>query len=152
MNTTQVRPTAAQMRASDADRDAVVATLSESYQAGRLTADEFDERTGRALAARTIGELSPLTADLPGTRPAEPGPVAQQAGGPGRAIPVRPGALVVLVTLAAVLVLSAGFGVATDGQHGGDFWWLIPVGLLAARRLARGDVRGSGTSQPNRRF
>ena len=152
MNTTQARPTAAQLRASDADRDAVVATLSESYQAGRLTADEFDERTGRALAARTLGELSALTDDLPGTQPADPGPVAQQPAGLDRAILVRPGALVVLATLAGLLILSAGFGVATHGQHGGDFWWLIPVGLLAARRLARGDVRGSGPVRRNRRF
>jgi hypothetical protein len=45
------------MRASDADRDAVVADLGEHFQAGRLTLAEFDERTDRALAARTWGEL-----------------------------------------------------------------------------------------------
>lgn len=151
MNTTQARSPAAQMRASDADRDAVVATLSESYQAGRLTSDELDERTGRALAARTLGELSPLTADLPGTQHAAPGPVAQQAARLDRGVPVRLGAVAVLAALAVLVILSAGFGVAAHGHHGGDFWWLIPVGLLAARRLARGDVRGSGTERRNRR-
>src|ERR1700678_907987 len=55
----------AAMRASDADRDAVVADLSEHFQAGRLTAGELDERTGRALAARTWGELREVLADLP---------------------------------------------------------------------------------------
>ena len=54
----------AAMRASDADRDAVVSDLSEHFQVGRLTAGEFDERTGRALAARTWGELRELLADL----------------------------------------------------------------------------------------
>ena len=39
----------AEMRASDSDRDAVVSDLSEHFQAGRLTAGEFDERMGRAL-------------------------------------------------------------------------------------------------------
>ena len=47
----------AQMKASDSDRDAVVSDLGEHFQAGRLTDGEFDERTGRALAARTWGEL-----------------------------------------------------------------------------------------------
>ena len=67
----------AEMKASDSDRDAVVSDLSEHFQAGRLTAGEFDERTGRALAARTWGELRNLLTDLPATRPgprgAEPG-------------------------------------------------------------------------------
>ena len=60
-----IRPAA--MRASDADRDAVVSDLSEHFQAGRLTAGELDERTGQALAARTWGELGELLADLPAT-------------------------------------------------------------------------------------
>ena len=45
----------AQMKASDSDRDAVVSDLGVHFQAGRLTAGDFDERTGRALAARTWG-------------------------------------------------------------------------------------------------
>src|ERR1700677_3908489 len=59
----------AAMRASDADRDAVVSDLGEHFQLGRLTAAELDERTGRALTARTCGELRELLADLPATRP-----------------------------------------------------------------------------------
>ena len=68
--TRNYRPVA--MRASDADRDAVVSDLSEHFQAGRLTATELDERTGRALTARTWGELTELAADLPALRPAAP--------------------------------------------------------------------------------
>jgi hypothetical protein len=68
--TRNYRPAA--MRASDADRDAVVSDLSEHFQAGRLTAGELDERTGRALTARTWGELGELAADLPALRPAAP--------------------------------------------------------------------------------
>ena len=66
--TSNYRPAAT--RASDADRDAVVSDLSEHFQAGRLTAAELDERTGRALTARTWGELGELAADLPALRPA----------------------------------------------------------------------------------
>jgi hypothetical protein len=53
------------MRASDLDRDAVVATLREAYTAGRLTLEEFDERTTAAYTSRTWGELRKLTEDLP---------------------------------------------------------------------------------------
>lgn len=37
------------MKASDADRDAVVAALSEHFQAGWLTSEELEERTGRPV-------------------------------------------------------------------------------------------------------
>ncbi len=53
------------MRASDLDRDAVVATLRDAYTAGRLTLEEFDERTTAAYAGKTWGELRKLTEDLP---------------------------------------------------------------------------------------
>ena len=36
----------AQMKASDSDRDSVLSDLGEHFQAGRLTAGEFDERMG----------------------------------------------------------------------------------------------------------
>lgn len=57
---------AGELRVSDAERDQGVAELSEHFQAGRLTQDEFDDRCGRALRARTGRELSELFADLPG--------------------------------------------------------------------------------------
>ncbi len=53
------------IRASDADREAVVATLREAYMAGRLTMDEFDERMTSAYGSRTYGDLRQLTTDLP---------------------------------------------------------------------------------------
>jgi hypothetical protein len=53
------------IRASDADREVVVATLREAYMAGRLTLDEFDERMAAAYASKTWGDLRKLTIDLP---------------------------------------------------------------------------------------
>jgi Domain of unknown function (DUF1707) len=53
------------IRASDVDREVVVATLRDAYTAGRLTLDEFDERTSAAYASKTWGELRKLTEDLP---------------------------------------------------------------------------------------
>lgn len=52
------------LRASDADRERVVAVLGEAFADGRLTADEHSDRTTRAYAARTLGELTGLTVDL----------------------------------------------------------------------------------------
>jgi hypothetical protein len=53
------------MRVSDADRERVCALLREAFAEGRLTTEEFHERTAAALAARTELDLTPLTADLP---------------------------------------------------------------------------------------
>jgi hypothetical protein len=56
------------LRVSDADRDRALSELSEAFQVGRITADEFDQRSGRALTARTGKELTALLADLPADR------------------------------------------------------------------------------------
>jgi hypothetical protein len=53
------------MRVSDADRDRAIADLSGHFQTGRLSYQEFDERSGQALRARTGSELTGLLADLP---------------------------------------------------------------------------------------
>jgi hypothetical protein len=55
----------AELRASDADRDRVVGQLQDGLAAGMLDMDEFNERSERALRARTRAELAPLTEDLP---------------------------------------------------------------------------------------
>jgi Domain of unknown function (DUF1707)/Cell wall-active antibiotics response 4TMS YvqF len=53
------------IRVSDAERDATVRTLGDNAAVGRLTLDELEDRAGRALAAKTRGELAALTSDLP---------------------------------------------------------------------------------------
>ncbi|MFD7530337.1 DUF1707 domain-containing protein [Streptomyces sp. NPDC059849] len=55
---------AARMRASDADREAVVEQLREAAAEGRIDMDELDTRLGQALSAKTYAELAPLTEDL----------------------------------------------------------------------------------------
>lgn len=54
----------APLRASDADRDAITGVLSSAYADGRLDREEFDQRAEAAAAARTLGDLPPLVADL----------------------------------------------------------------------------------------
>jgi DUF1707 SHOCT-like domain len=60
------RPQPRDLRASDADRDRVIAMLSAAAGDGRLTMSEHAERVERAYTARTLGELAVLTTDLAG--------------------------------------------------------------------------------------
>ncbi len=53
-------------RASDRDRDRDAAALGAHLAAGRLAVEEFHERLDQVYAAKTLGELSDLMADLPG--------------------------------------------------------------------------------------
>jgi Domain of unknown function (DUF1707) len=53
------------IRASDQERESVVDVLRDAFTDGRLTFDEFEERTAAAYAAKTWTDLRPLTSDLP---------------------------------------------------------------------------------------
>jgi hypothetical protein len=55
----------ASLRASDADREQFVEALRQHHAEGRLTLEELTERTERAYAARTLGDLDALGGDLP---------------------------------------------------------------------------------------
>jgi hypothetical protein len=58
-------PAPAQVRIGDAERESAVTALGEHYAAGRITKEEFDERSSTAWSARTSGDLVPLFGDLP---------------------------------------------------------------------------------------
>ena len=53
------------VRASDADREEVVASLKGHYAEGRLTTDELTACVESADCARSLGDLAALTRDLP---------------------------------------------------------------------------------------
>jgi hypothetical protein len=53
------------IRASDEDRQRVVAALERHTGAGRLTLDEFAARVEAACGATTLAELAAVTSDLP---------------------------------------------------------------------------------------
>jgi Domain of unknown function (DUF1707) len=125
------------LRVSDADRDQVLSELSEHFQAGRLTAEEFDERSGRALRARTRKDLADLFADLPPSKvavpetavtPADAGP-RQPARLPARLLPVRVG------------ILAVAIAWLLGGRFEPRFWILIAVVLVIALCLGRGGPR-----------
>jgi hypothetical protein len=74
------------IRVSDAERDAVVRVLGEHASVGRLTLEELEERSARALTARTRGDLAAVTRDL-----SAPGDALADTAGRGSGAPaVRP--------------------------------------------------------------
>jgi hypothetical protein len=122
-------PSPARVRASDADREAVVRTLHDAVVRGLLTMEEGEERLSAAYAVRFLDEMPPLTADLP------PAP-APAAVAPGwrvlatlvwlqlrtlltrttlRSVRARPRLALAVLALLAVLTLGA-----TAFSDGGD--------------------------------
>lgn len=59
------QPPARRIRASDQDRDAVLAVITEAVTHGRLDPGETAERQDEALSAKFLDELMPLIVDLP---------------------------------------------------------------------------------------
>jgi len=113
------------LRVSDADRDRALAELSEAFRVGRITADEFDQRSGQALAARTGKELTALLVDLPPHRaPATPATAADRALrvlGDRRVMVASALAATTFAAVAATNALSNGpvLAPATLAQAGG---------------------------------
>lgn len=95
-----------QLRASDSDRQQVVADLQRHTEQGRLSLDEFSERVGAAYTARTLGELATVTRDLPAA-PAAPDPAE---GGSTRG---RREILIVFAVAVATLLLLMVFMAVT---------------------------------------
>ncbi|NYJ08739.1 DUF1707 SHOCT-like domain-containing protein [Petropleomorpha daqingensis] len=120
------------LRASDAQREAVVHQLHGAVGLGLLTVEEGHERTATAYAARYVDELHPLTHDLPDPAPEAPGwrAVASSAslqartsllGAPSWSAARRRRRRVVLVVgvLVALLLVAAVVAAAIAGS--GDY-------------------------------
>ncbi|HVB05190.1 MAG TPA: DUF1707 domain-containing protein [Acidimicrobiales bacterium] len=60
------------MRVSDQERREIADLLSRHFADGRLDRAEFDERMGRAMGAKTHGDLDGLLVDLPPLVPTTP--------------------------------------------------------------------------------
>ena len=121
------------LRVSDADRDRAIAELSEHYQAGRLTTEELEDRTGRALAARTSADLAALFTDLP-RRQAPVTSAASAPASPGRSWPAR-------VPVVPVAILAVVVVLALLGGHPFHFAWLPVVAIIVIRLLVGGRGR-----------
>ena len=134
------RGASANMRASDADREAMAEVLRRHYAEGRLDSQEFDERIERCYTAKRLGELDELLTDLPRdpVRPPEP-------ERPHRGYRPRWGFAAVVPIIIALIVLSA--------LTGGHFFWLaFPLFFFVFRPFGcwygpgRGWRGGAGTT------
>lgn len=134
----------ADIRLSDAERDQAVAELGEHFQSGRLTQEEFDDRSGRALQARTGRELTALFTDLP--RPAAADPWAGPAPWPAAPEDMMPQAgrrgagplPAARFVLAVVIVAIIAGNVLGHSRH---FDWLVPVVILGFILLRLSRIR-----------
>jgi len=133
------------IRVSDAERNQAVAELSEHYQDGRLTLEEFDDRSTLALRARTGSELGALFADLPKTSvPAARVPVSPAVPDDlgGRCVC---GALLVARAVIACVIAAIILGNVAGhlGHH--HIGWLVLVVVLGFAFLRLSRHRQSGT-------
>jgi uncharacterized membrane protein len=118
----------AYLRVSTADRERAVDVLKAGYAEGRLTKEEYDSRASQAFAARTVGDLTRVTADLPGGHLAQPAwPVA---AGPVAAGPARTNPL-------AIASLVCGIGQPFTGM-------LSTIPAIVLGHMARREIRRTG--------
>lgn len=99
------------LRIGDADRESAVDVLGEQYALGRLTREEFDERSDAVWSAKTRGDLGTIFVDLPVRTPGTgPSPaVGRGRAGRGRSRSRPPLAAVLVVLVALAVLLQAPF-------------------------------------------
>ncbi|WP_395294551.1 DUF1707 domain-containing protein [Kitasatospora hibisci] len=109
----------AEMRASDADRERVAELLRDAYAEGRLDVEEHAERIEAAYAAKTLGDLVPLTRDLPVHRSIsfEKPPLGAPEQGPRPDGPVRLPARQEAPTMVAIFGGASRKGRWRVGSH-----------------------------------
>lgn len=118
------------LRVSDADRDAAVSELGEHFQEGRLDRDEFEDRTGRALRARTGSDLDELLADLPRATRVPARPTAAVRPRPALVPFMVPILVGVALTATVLIVGGAGGGWHHPWPFGWALWWIVPVMMM----------------------
>ena len=126
------------MRSSTADRERAIDVLKAAFAEGRLSRDEFEERSARVYRSRTYAELAALTADLPagplgaivypGMVPTGPVPPYYVAA------PRRP--VNSLAVSALICAFIPGFPAAAA----------IITGLVARRQIRESGERGDGVA------
>ncbi len=115
------------IRASDSEREQVVALLREAAGEGRLDVDELEGRLDRAHAARTRAELAVLTRDLPATAPT-PARVVDRRGRGELRKHVR--------VFAVVGVLLFAIWAASGGGYFWPAWPLLGWGIGLAKHAS----------------
>jgi len=128
------------LRASTADRERAIDVLKAAFAEGRLTKDEYDERTGKVYGSRTYAELGALTSDLPvgplGALPVPPSPPAAPAAYYGPVYPMLPPRRPVNGLAVASLICAFIPGIPSAVA--------VITGLAARRQIRETGERGLG--------
>ena len=133
----------------------MVAQLNSAFAEGRLDVAELDERVAAAYAAKTLGELVPLTADLPvrtaaapvRRRPAAAAGDAGTARRPTPAVRWAPVGAALGLFLVNVLIWGAiSLGTGTP-IYFWPIWTAIPLALAVVGMIGRGRRR-AGPARP----
>lgn len=125
----------ADLRASDRDRDTVAGVLGTAYAEGRLTREEFDERSDQVAATRRLGDLPAIIADLVASTPAALGPTALRLEAERRYRSERREAFFQFLTPSVICWVIWAW-VLVNG-NGTPFPWPIFVSLGTGIRAAR---------------
>ncbi len=86
----------AEVRIGDADRENIAKLLHDAAAQGRLDLNELDERLAGVYAARTYGDLTPLTRDLPDPYVPVSAPAPARSSAPSPGLPASTGAVAVM--------------------------------------------------------
>ena len=121
------------LRVSDAERHRVVMVLQEHCAQGRLTVDEFSERTSEALASRTEADLERVLRDLP-PLPPPPSPVRRLRTKAQRDFGLHVATYLLINVFLVIVWLMSGHGYFWPG-------WVLAFGILRIGIHAR-DVYG----------
>jgi Domain of unknown function (DUF1707) len=140
------------LRASDANREQVIDTLTAAFAQGRLTKEELDLRAGQTFGARTCAELAALTADLPAglTR-------TQTVRKPAQAQPRQPAGTAVvwsawgLITPALfAAIVAVPDPTPTDNRPIGKILFLVTVAYFIAWLAVGAQMLGTWHQQRSR--
>lgn len=148
------------VRIADRDRTAAAEALGEHFAAGRITREEYDERSERIWSAKVAADLQPLFLDLPAPHPPVLAPHGGPARTPGPTGPARTGwsgsgrgdarggsrglpplGWVLLIVLGLALFAEVGWPILVVVAV---LWW---TGVLRPRRR---NAHASGSDRPSR--
>jgi hypothetical protein len=122
------QPPRPDLRASDEDRERLVADLREHAVAGRISTDELEERAQAVYSAKTTAELDALRRDLPMTKEALAMSHTERRAHLTRRLIQETGGTAGLFVVGTVIWLVGG----ASGQFW-PVWILIVVALSLAR-------------------
>lgn len=119
------------MRASDADRERIAQVLHTALSDGRITMDELEERLTTVYAATTLGDLKPVTADLPSSGVTVEPAATHALGLPDNRIGGHPGSRASLAIMSSAV--RKGSWILPPQHTTVAFWGSAQIDLRNAR-------------------